>query len=82
MERKSEEKKKTFLGVANEKPFLFAGDDIPYADGTIVAARNEGSTSCGQSSYSMVVTWEVEAMVRVVLAVLQSRSECGRQRLK
>ena len=68
--------------MANKKPFLFAGDDIPYADGTIVTARNEGSTSCGQSSYSMVVAWEVEAMVRVVLAVLQSRSECGRQRLK
>jgi len=69
VERKRE-REETFLGVANKKPFLFAGDDIPYADGTIVATRNESSTSCGQSSYGMVVTWEVEAMVRVVLAIL------------
>ena len=69
-ERKSKEKQ-TFLSVADEEPFLFSGDDIPYADSTIVAARNEGSTSSGQSSYSMVMAWEVEAMVRVVLAVLQ-----------
>lgn len=63
--------------MTDENPFLFAGDNVPYTDSTVVATRNQGSTSCGQCSYSMVVTWEMETMVRIVLAVLLRWDEMG-----
>jgi len=77
MRWKRERERETFLSVTDENPFLFAGDNVPYTDSTVVATRNQGSTSCGQCSDSMVVTWEMETMVRIVLAVLLRWDEMG-----
>jgi len=32
-----ERERETFLSVTDENPFLFAGDNVPYTDSTVVA---------------------------------------------
>ena len=60
----------TFLRVSNQHPLACARDDIPYPDSAIIASRNERSASRGKSTDSMVVAFQVQLMVWVILDVL------------
>lgn len=60
----------TFLGVANEHPSAITCNGIPNANRAIVASGHKRATSSCQSTYGMIMAFQVKLVVRVLLNIL------------
>ena len=60
----------TFLSVTAKYPLALACDDVPNANGAIVAAGHEHATSSCQSTYGMIMTFQVKLVVRIFFHIL------------
>lgn len=60
----------TFLGVSNEDPFDETSADVPNAHSAIIAARDKSATARSQRADSMIVSFKVGTVIRVVINVV------------
>jgi hypothetical protein len=56
--------------MSDEDPFTFSGDNIPNTNGAIVAARDESSTTSGESANGMIMALQMEFVIRIIFNIL------------
>ncbi len=61
---------RTFLRVPDENPLAVPSDDVPDSNGAVITPGNEGTAPRSKGTNRMVVSFEVELMVWVILNVL------------
>jgi len=67
--------KRTLLCVPFQFVFSFSRYDIPYSNCTIIAPRDQCSTSGSQSSNSVIMAFQMQPMIRVLLGILDGVKE-------
>ena len=56
--------------MPDENPLAVPSDDVPDPDGAVIAPGNEGTPPRSEGTNRMVMSLEVELVVRVILDVL------------
>jgi len=56
--------------VTDQNPFTIAGDDVPHANRRVVTSRYESTAASRKSANSMIMSLEVELVIRIVFNVL------------
>ncbi len=60
----------TLLRMTDQNPFPLSRDNVPHAHSAVIAARNEGATTSRQSTDSMVVSFEMQPMIWIIVDFL------------
>jgi hypothetical protein len=58
---------RTFLSVSCKDPFAGAGDDVPDSHCAVIAARHKRPTSSSQRTDGVIVSNEMQLVIRIVI---------------